>query len=112
MCSSDLSGAAGPAAALASSLASIAACMASIPLSARFSNTCCRCTRSPDTGGRLSDSDFAALAYLGFTKGNQMKLYGEVFDVVGEPILIADEVVLLGATERKSGQLRRVCLRD
>ena len=48
------------------------------------------------------------LKRLGFTKGNQMKLYGEVFDVVGEPILLADEVVLLDATERKSGQLRRV----
>jgi hypothetical protein len=50
------------------------------------------------------------LKRLGFTKGNQMKLYGEVFDVVGEPILMADEVVLLDATERKSGQLRRVRL--
>jgi hypothetical protein len=50
------------------------------------------------------------LKRLGFTKGNQMKLYGEVFDVVGEPILMADEVVLLDATERRSGQLRRVRL--
>jgi hypothetical protein len=50
------------------------------------------------------------LKRLGFTKGNQMKIYGEVFDVVGEPILMADEVVLLDATERKSGQLRRVRL--
>ena len=50
------------------------------------------------------------LKRLGFTKGNQMRLYGEVFDVVGEPILMADEVVLLDATERKSGQLRRVRL--
>ena len=50
------------------------------------------------------------LQRLGFTKGNQMKLCGEVFDVVGEPILMADEVVLLDATERKSGQLRRVRL--
>ena len=32
------------------------------------------------------------------------------FIVVGEPILMADEVVLLDATERKSGQLRRVRL--
>lgn len=52
----------------------------------------------------------ARLKRLGFTKGNQLKLYGEVFDVVGEPILMADEVVLLDATERKSGQLRRVRL--
>ena len=39
-----------------------------------------------------------------------MKLYGEIFEVVGEPILMADEVVLLDATERKSGQVRRVRL--
>ena len=39
-----------------------------------------------------------------------MKLYGEVFEVVGEPIVMADEVVLLDATERKSGQLRRIRL--
>ena len=50
------------------------------------------------------------LKRLGFTKGNQMKLYGEIFEVVGEPILMADEVVLLDATERKSGQVRRVRL--
>ena len=50
------------------------------------------------------------LKRLGFTKGNQMKLYGEVFEVVGEPILMADEVVVLDATERKSGQLRRIRL--
>lgn len=50
------------------------------------------------------------LKRLGFTKGNPMKLYGVVFDVVSEPILMANEVVLLDATERKSGQLRRVRL--
>jgi hypothetical protein len=50
----------------------------------------------------------ARLKRLGFTKGNQMKLYGEVFDFVSEPIVMADNVVLLDATERKSGQSRRV----
>jgi hypothetical protein len=50
----------------------------------------------------------ARLKRLGFTKGNQMKLYGEVFEVVSEPIFMADNVVLVDATERKSGQPRRV----
>jgi hypothetical protein len=50
----------------------------------------------------------ARLQRLGFTKGNQMKLYGEVFVVVSEPIFVADNVVLVDATERKSGQARRV----
>ena len=48
------------------------------------------------------------LKRLGFTKGNQMKLYGEVFEFVGEPIVMADNVVLVDATEKKSGQSRRV----
>lgn len=50
----------------------------------------------------------ARLKRLGFTKGNQLKLYGEVFELVSEPIFMADNVVLVDATERKSGQLRRV----
>ncbi len=50
----------------------------------------------------------ARLKRLGFTKGNQMKLYGDVFEFVSEPIVMADNVVLLDATERKSGQSRRV----
>lgn len=45
---------------------------------------------------------------MGFTKGNQVKLYGEVFELVSEPIFMADSIVLVDATERKSGQLRRV----
>jgi hypothetical protein len=43
----------------------------------------------------------ARLKGLGFTKGNQVKL-------LGEPLVITDTVVLLYATEMKSGQLRRV----
>lgn len=50
----------------------------------------------------------ARLKRLGFTKGNQMKLYGQVFELVSEPILMADDVVLVEATETKSGQPRRV----
>ena len=50
----------------------------------------------------------ARLKRLGFTKGNQMKLYGEIFELVSEPILIADDVVLMDATVKKSGLSRRV----
>ena len=46
----------------------------------------------------LSDN-ISRLKRLGFAKGNQLKLFGEVFEVVGEPILMADEVVLLDATD-------------
>ena len=47
----------------------------------------------------------------GYTKGNQMKLYGETFEVLSEPIVMADNLVILDATEKKSGQLRRVAFR-
>ena len=50
----------------------------------------------------------AKLKRLGFTKGNQMKLYGEVFELVSEPILVAEDVVLVDATETRSGRSRRV----
>jgi hypothetical protein len=48
------------------------------------------------------------LKRLGFTQGNQMKLYGEIFEFLSEPIVLTDDVVFLDATERKSGQTRRV----
>lgn len=54
------------------------------------------------------DNLSARLKRLGFTKGNQMKLYGEVFELVSEPILMADNVVLVDATEKKSVLSRRV----
>jgi hypothetical protein len=48
------------------------------------------------------------LQRLGFTAGTQMKLYGEVFDFLSEPIVLTDDVVLVDAREKKSGQTRRV----
>jgi hypothetical protein len=50
----------------------------------------------------------AKLQRLGFTKGNQMKLYGEVLELASEPILVAEDVVLVDATETGSGRSRRV----
>jgi hypothetical protein len=50
----------------------------------------------------------ARLKRLGFTRGNRMKLYGEVFEFVSEPIVMTDDVVLLDATERTTGLVRRV----
>lgn len=50
----------------------------------------------------------ARLQRLGFTQGSQMKLYGEIFEFVGDPIVMSDDVILVDATERKTGQTRRV----
>ena len=48
------------------------------------------------------------LELLGFTKGNQVTLYGEVFELVGRPLVISDDVVLIDAIETESGLSRRV----
>ena len=48
------------------------------------------------------------LERLGFAQGNRMRLYGEEFEFLGGPIVVGENVVLLDATERKSGQSRHV----
>jgi len=48
------------------------------------------------------------LKRLGFTTGTQMKLYGQIFDFLGEPIVLTDDVVFVDAREKKSGQARRI----
>jgi hypothetical protein len=45
---------------------------------------------------------------LGFTAGTQMKLYGQVFDFLSEPMVLKDDVVLVDAKEKKTGETRRV----
>lgn len=50
----------------------------------------------------------ARLKVLGFTKGNQIRLYGEVFQLSGEPMVMSDSLVVLDATEKKSGLSRRL----
>jgi hypothetical protein len=50
----------------------------------------------------------ARLKRLGFTQGNQMRLYGEVFEFLSEPIVMTDNAIFLDATVKKTGQTRRV----
>jgi len=37
-----------------------------------------------------------------------MKLYGQVFELLSEPIIMTDDVALLDARETKTGNIRRV----
>lgn len=37
-----------------------------------------------------------------------MGLYGEVFDFIGEPMVLTDDFVVVDAQERKTGPTRRV----
>ena len=48
------------------------------------------------------------LKQLGFSRNNQIKLYGSLFELVGDPLVISNEVVFVDALERKSGQSCRV----
>ena len=48
------------------------------------------------------------LQKLGFTLGTQMRLYGERFEIAGEPIIVSEKLVLVDAIEIKSGKLKRV----
>lgn len=50
----------------------------------------------------------AQLRRLGFAQGNEMRLYGEVFEFLSDPIVMTDDVVFLDATEKRTGQIRRV----
>jgi hypothetical protein len=44
------------------------------------------------------------LKQLGFSRNNQIKLYGSQFEVLADPLVISNDVVFVDALERKSGQ--------
>ena len=48
------------------------------------------------------------LKLLGFTQGEQVRLYGLQFELRGDPVVMADHLVLIDAIDRKSGESRRV----
>ena len=48
------------------------------------------------------------IKHLGYAQNNQVRLYGEVFDLVSDPVSVGDDFVFVDALEQKSGQLRRV----
>lgn len=48
------------------------------------------------------------LKQLGFSRENQIKLYGSQFELVGDPLVISADVVFVDAIELKSGQSCRV----
>lgn len=48
------------------------------------------------------------LKQLGFSRNSQINLYGSEFELVGDPLVISDDVVFVDALERKSGQSCRV----
>jgi len=49
-----------------------------------------------------------AIRRLGFARNHRVRLYGEVFDLISDPISVSETSVFVDAVERKSGQVRRV----
>jgi len=49
-----------------------------------------------------------AIKRLGYARNNRVRLYGEVFDLVSDPISVGETSVVVDAVERKSGRVRRV----
>lgn len=48
------------------------------------------------------------LKRLGYGQNSQIKLYGDKYDVTGDPVVITDNLVVVDAVETKSGRTRRV----
>ena len=50
------------------------------------------------------------LKKLGYSQGNRVRIYGQEFDLISDPISMQDQeqLVFVDAVERKSGDLRRV----
>jgi hypothetical protein len=45
---------------------------------------------------------------LGYAQNNQVSLYGEVFELVSDPVSVGENFVFVDALEQKSGQVKRV----
>ena len=50
----------------------------------------------------------AKLKQLGFTQKNQMRLYGQEFQFLSDPMVMPDGTVFLEALEKRSRQTRRI----
>ena len=48
------------------------------------------------------------LKRMGFTRNKQVRLYGEQFELLSDPLIVGDHVVFVDAIEKTSGQFRRV----
>jgi hypothetical protein len=59
-------------------------------------------------GPSPSDGLCETIKRLGYAQNNQVRLYGKVFDLVSDPVSVADNLVFVDALDRQSGQVRRV----
>jgi len=59
-------------------------------------------------GRNQSDTLCETIKRLGYSRNSQVKLHGEVFDLVSDPVAVGENVVFVDALDRKSVQIRRV----
>lgn len=51
-----------------------------------------------------------SLKRLGYGRSGQIRLYGEDYELTGDPIVVDDRVVLVDAIEQRSGRSTRIRL--
>jgi hypothetical protein len=59
-------------------------------------------------GRNRPDTLCETIKRLGYAQNNQVKLYGEVFDLVSDPVRMGENFVFVDAVEQKSGRVMRV----
>lgn len=67
----------------------------------------------PKNGGFMAMSERQIkmrdkLKRLGYGQNCQIRLYGDNFDVTGDPVVMSENLVFIDAIEQKSGQARRI----
>ncbi len=48
------------------------------------------------------------LKRLGYSQGNRVRIYGQEFELISDPITVQDQLVFVDGVERKSGDVRRI----
>jgi hypothetical protein len=48
------------------------------------------------------------LKRLGYGQNSQIRLYGDMFDLTSDPVVITDQLVVVDAIEQKTGRTRRI----
>ena len=50
------------------------------------------------------------LKRIGYAKNKQIRMYGQQFELISDPITVGEHLVVVDAIEMKSGSARRVCI--
>ncbi len=48
------------------------------------------------------------LKRMGYSKGNRVRIYGQEFDLVSDPVTIQEQLIFVDGIESRSGETRRI----